>query len=747
MIILLIPVFGFCIYQVVQGAFSRPCSATGVCMSSTTATMLDPAVERQQAITFVTDLIICRHHIQSYPESHPIVAAALQKTIASLAPLVADGKPFILGISRRGVLLKSEVLGPEIVKFRDFAILLASFGVITISFSVDLRGEDIHLLSGIVSRPRMQVWETGGIIHAFEAAGIKGITVQAIDPSVFVLTDDFRPGTAGEPADPWDIFVRKLMDGFFSVSREKMKQLISGPPAELARNFDAILADIPEEAHYQTVKILADFFTAMDQRQGIQKFSEDALDKIASFVTGISPRLRRDFILNVCNSTRITSGFSERLLQRLPGDALLEAMHSVATHGDKIPEMVLNIMRKLSAQAETTPALDIAITDAGSTEMVRSLLRRSAPEKFVPSVYQQALMTILATDALPAAETKALNELRKSLENDRLEAKISDIIFEIIKVMPAEERGDGIKRNLVSLMSHYLAKMDFRSIEQACRMIDEEAPASDRTVFSDPGFVQEVLNSASLLGRESHEGIRSLIRTVGQPFVIPLMERLFDETNRSMRRFWFDCLGDLGEMVRDAALERLNDERWYVIRNLIIMLRGFSDQDVQRQIRRFVKHSHPKVRHEALKNLLCYHDPKVDNLLLHDLESTDPARKLAAVQIAELSSKPEIVHKLLAMLDAGSITNYDLEMKSAIVRTLAAIGNEQALPKLKEILLSASLLHPGKHTRLKTAIIHALPRFPASRVRPLLEEIAASGGKSIAPLAAEALKGLQGSAP
>jgi hypothetical protein len=712
-------------------------------MSSTTATMLDPAIERQQAITFVTDLIVCRHHIQSYPESHPIVAAALQKTITSLAPLTVNWKPFTLGISRRGVLLKSEVLGPEIVKFKDFALLLASFGIITISFNADLQAEDIHLLSDIVSRPRMEVWETGGIIQAFTAAGIKTISVQAIDPSVFILTDDFSPGMAG---DPWDIFVRKLLKGFFSVSREEMELLISGPPDELAKDFDAILADIPEEAHSLTIKMLADFFTAMDQRQGMEGFSEYALDKTVSFITGISPRLRRDFILNICNSTRTMSGFSERLLQRLPKDALLEAMHSVASHGENIPEMILKIMQKLSAHAETTPALDAAITSAGSEEKVRSLLRESALEEYVPPIYQNTLMTILATDTLPVAETQILDELRETLENDCLEAKIGDIIAEIVKVIPPAERGDGVLRNLVALMSHYLANRDFCSLEQTCRMFAEEVSTADSTVFFDPGFVQEVLDSASLLGRENHQNIRALISTVGQPFVVPLMERLFAETNRSLRRFWFDCLGDLGEMVRDAALERLNDERWFVIRNLIILLRAFSDQDVQRQVRRFVNHSHLRVRQEAMKNLVCYHDPNVDSLLLQDLQSTDPARKLAAVQIAEMSSNPEIVHKLLTILDAGGLADYGLEIKSAVVQTLASIGNDLALPKFKKILFSVSFLHPGKHAKLKTMIVRSLPRFSADEVRPLLEELVASGGKSIAPLAAETLKGLQGSA-
>ena len=66
------------------------------------------------------------------------------------------------------------------------------------------------------------------------------------------------------------------------------------------------------------------------------------------------------------------------------------------------------------------------------------------------------------------------------------------------------------------------------------RRIQNSAPP-----FSTPGFVQEILDAASLLGREKFPDIRSIISIVGQPFVVPLMERLFAEENRSLRRFWF----------------------------------------------------------------------------------------------------------------------------------------------------------------------------------------------------------------
>jgi hypothetical protein len=704
----------------------------------------ESAFIRRHGATFVADLVISRRHLQSYPATHPVVTTALKKTMASFTPLIAERRAFTLGVARQGLLLHNEPLGAGIDKFREFAATLSSFGIITVSFCEGLQPEELHAFNTIINRPRNEVWEDGGIRHAFENAAIHSIKIQVVDPSVFTLTDELCDGY---PADPWDIFVRKLLDGYFSVSPDRLMQLLSASPAELAGEFAAIIAGIPEEAHQQAVRTLADFFVAMAERHGSSGIQDDLLDKIASFIAGIPSSLRCDFILNICNASENMTGFSEQLLQRIPADAFLEAMQSVATHGGNIPEMLLKLMQRLSAQAGSAPDLDAAIAAPGGAEKVRVLLRESHVEQFVPPAYQKALMAILATDTMPAASMQALEELSKTMEYDHLESKVGDIICEIIREIPVKERGDGVRSNLMGLASHHLLNGDFNSLERTCRIILDEANEMQSAALFDPGFIQEILDAAQVLGRDKFQAIRSIISTVGHPFVVPLMERLFAEENRSLRRFWFDCLGDLGEMVRNAALERVNDERWFVVRNLIIMLRAFSDQEVQRQVRRLVNHPHPRVRKEALKSLLAYRDSMADRLLLQDLDSNDPARKLAAIQIAEVSVNPDVVRKLLAIIDSSGIREYGLEVKSAAVQALAAIGDPQALPKLKEILTSVRFLHPGKHAQLKIAIIRALPRFPATLSRPLLEEIAASGGKTLAPVAFEALKGYQGDAP
>jgi HEAT repeat protein len=136
-----------------------------------------------------------------------------------------------------------------------------------------------------------------------------------------------------------------------------------------------------------------------------------------------------------------------------------------------------------------------------------------------------------------------------------------------------------------------------------------------------------------------------------------------------------------------------------------------------------------------------------DRTLMQDLESSDPERRFAAVQIAEMSSDPKVVYKLLAIIDSSGIRDYALDLKKAAVQSLAVIGDPRALPKLKDLLGTGKFFHPGKHTQLKIAIIHALPKFPATLSGPILEEIAARGGKALAPEASEALKSIPGYEP
>lgn len=703
----------------------------------------DIASQLRQASVFIAGLIVCRSQIQFYPDSHPAVKAVLDKVLQQLKPLLAGGQPLTLGITRQGLLLGETLIEPNNVKFRDYSALLGSFGVLALSFTETLQSDDILRFNRIINTPRSEIWDSGGIIHSLEVAGIQGIEVQAIDSSAFRLTDELNQDERGAPLDSWDNFVRKILLGHFSSSPDRLRELSEASATKLGAELAAILDGVPDEARQQTLKALADCYVKQSDRVDTGTINAHSLDKVSDFISSLDPKVCCDFILNIYNSSHTNADFVERLLHKLPEGQLQEVAKGVATQGSQIPDIIQKLLHKLASHSESILDMDAAISKEGVGDKVQVLMRATNLEEYIPEQYLQALTTILATDRLPDDQYHFLEELRATMGVDQLENKLTDIIEEIIVVIPAEELGEGIRDNLLGQIDFYLNQSNYKSLAKVCRILGS-GDSDGQPAFITQSFIQQILTGAAMLGRDKYPEIRELVTDIGAPFVEPLIEKLATEDNRSLRRFWFDCLSNLGEAVRNAALARLNDEQWFVVRNLLVMLRNFNDAIVVEAVLRQAEHQHPKVRSEALRNLLHYQDPAADRLILEELQHADPSRKLSAVQVAEASSSKEVLQQLLNILEANEITNYQFELKSAVVQTLANIGSPLALPGFQKIITSNPLLHRNKHAMLKIEVIRALPRFNAEYARGVLQKISRMPGDPLAVHAAEALKALDG---
>jgi HEAT repeat protein len=115
-------------------------------------------------------------------------------------------------------------------------------------------------------------------------------------------------------------------------------------------------------------------------------------------------------------------------------------------------------------------------------------------------------------------------------------------------------------------------------------------------------------------------------------------------------------------------LIRLQDRRWYLVRNLILALRNLGDPSVLPAIRNLRNHEHPRVREEVLKALLHFQDPDPDSHLIKDLVSFDPETHRNAIQLAEMSKDPLVVQGRLDLLQRSPSNGSGIEIKESIVR-------------------------------------------------------------------------------
>jgi HEAT repeat protein len=259
-------------------------------------------------------------------------------------------------------------------------------------------------------------------------------------------------------------------------------------------------------------------------------------------------------------------------------------------------------------------------------------------------------------------------------------------------------------------------------------------------------YLDEILNGLTIWGKPRYNDIRLLITKIRSPFIEALLDHLATEDNMSLRRFMMDRLIEMGPMTRIPISLRLQDKRWYVLRNLIIILRAHGDKSIIRLIRPLTQHNNSRVRHEALSTLVSLHDAAAEKQVLRDLDSEDREVLFAAISLSEKSCLPDIHKKLLTILSKGGLTQLEYELKSAVVKALGELRRSEALPEFAKILGSSSLFNTKTLSRLKIDIIRVLEFYPIQTVSALLERLS-SGKDEISLQARESLKSIKAKSP
>ena len=187
--------------------------------------------------------------------------------------------------------------------------------------------------------------------------------------------------------------------------------------------------------------------------------------------------------------------------------------------------------------------------------------------------------------------------------------------------------------------------------------------------------------AASLGATPAPEAIR-LIRLLGPGAIRSLLQVLVEEKVRTRRRRVFDLLTAVGPDVVAEATPWLTDPNWYVVRNIVALLRGVGDRSSLPTVRRLTSHADLRVRLEALRTLLEF-DPAVGHRhLLSAIADPDPRAATAAVELAAQQGGPTMVEPLLGVLGSWDLTGRRRAVRLAALQALGRVGRPEVLPRL-----------------------------------------------------------------
>lgn len=373
----------------------------------------------------------------------------------------------------------------------------------------------------------------------------------------------------------------------------------------------------------------------------------------------------------------------------LAADAVVDLVRAAATTSQQtVSHSLLRMLQKLARHAESGHGRRQATADASVREQIGRLIGDWSLHDPNPEAYRVALQRMSTATPVFAtsADARYLPEPRRVVE----------------MALEVNAMGEPVARAADELV----LKGDLKWLLETLRAASAPtAVAALQARYVTPTQVEQILAQEPVPAALLDE----LLPHLGVMAAEPMLDALIRAESTQTRRLLIDRLIKLGSAIGPAVVRRLDDERWYVTRNMLALLGELPSLPEGLDAGPYTAHADSRVRREALRILLREPDTRDRAICIGLADPDDHAVRLALTAAAR--GCPDAAIPLL-VTRAASGSNPDQRITA--IRVLAATAHPGALETLLRLtaprrgLLGLRL--PPK-TREYLAALSALTRF------------------------------------
>src|SRR6185436_9713964 len=161
-----------------------------------------------------------------------------------------------------------------------------------------------------------------------------------------------------------------------------------------------------------------------------------------------------------------------------------------------------------------------------------------------------------------------------------------------------------------------------------------------------------------------------------------LLDALASSASRSTRRRLLDRLATTSLDVAPLVTARLHDGRWFVVRNLLVLLQRLPGLPAGFSPSPWVRHADSRVRHEALVLQLAIRDER-EPALRAALDDADPRIVRLGVLAAQLDCPPSVIPAIARLAHNARL---DDELRQLAIRALGRSADARARDALLQLV-------------------------------------------------------------
>lgn len=675
---------------------------------------------------FVRAVSVASKTLSAYPPGHPALTQAFNLVKTRLKECTALLGKIELGVTRDGLLYGEEKLDfPQAQKLAE-SLYLRDVGILSIDEGTT--AEDMsEFLRLLASDPRQGVRRP--IWEELAEAGVQNIQFRAVDFSELRVTSEISTDPARtKEGSLWEHILRALLTGReLSASGMELRPGQSYSATGVASVLTELLtegesqgsgtAGLEEiaaagrsvqgkgtgESEDRRQKISLQLTTAL--RGHFDQAGRSAADitphQLAELLRSVPRELRHTVLtaaLRALASQEATAAALDAIGKVVSSEDIVRAFRQLTKEGVSFSGHALKLLTALS---EATSKTEAPASSREVTALVRELTTLFADEdidRFNPEEHQHTIenhSVVVPEFSIAVGESPEIQQRLETMSDEALAVQLSPTLLELVSRQGSRPGLDGV---LVQVERVFRALTSSGRLEETITLVGTlrkfsahpQSPPELRKKLQD--LLERLAGSESIAtllewihtpSGSSPQMVQQVIDLLGSVATRNLLFALAEEKNRSRRRKIFDAVASLGAIIVPEAKQLLTDQRWYVVRNMIVLLRTVGDRTSLPEIRRFAQHSDLRVQLEAIKTLFAFESNVSKDLLEKLIRDPDPKLAETAITLVGNYGIVEAVGPLLAIVEPLDLFGRRRSLRLRALRALGELAVPATLPRLR----------------------------------------------------------------
>lgn len=329
-------------------------------------------------------------------------------------------------------------------------------------------------------------------------------------------------------------------------------------------------------------------------------------------------------------------------------------------------------------------------------------------------------MAVWAEAVLEEAEFLTADEIadvkRKAerMDRDYLLSSALDLFFELMSSERAESAFAMYLKNIEWVADLRIKEKDIQGLVDVLKRLSS---------FSDSmtNLEQKAAVSNAINGMGNIEIMRIVFGTVSDTDILTAYLSLLDDActanmievlgeleDRKMRRFLCNILAGRTLRNMDAFEAGLEDARWFLVRNLVMILGMTKDLRAVRLIEKVRKHSEVRVRREVARALGSIHSSEAKAVLLTYLEDGDATVRIDALTALRRYEGNDLFSLLKKFIEREDFKEKSFNEKRELLGAFGEVGKEEAFPILSELFRRKGLFEREDAVELRACAAYGL---------------------------------------